>query len=231
MLGFGRKLSFPRLLHQRRETIKGKGWDKNVSLFMLDWKAFEDKKEEHHKEWNQKYWPNQHMPFVPFPEPYKTQLDQMLFALDDGYYLEVVRNSVHGHAEWCHSRPFDSCVRDYCLDTAKAHIDVAFYLLADCVYDPITKYFVRQGKNVVHRAMLYRFWMYQTGGSVVLTNAHWEDWNYGEIIRGRRRASEHFIKAERPELSNLFVVLEKRQDELKYPVSDDKQSLPESSSP
>jgi hypothetical protein len=51
-----------------------------------------------------------------------------------------------------------------CLETANAHVMVAFSLLADCMYDAKKQYFCRGFLKQLYRTtMLYKFWSHQTG--------------------------------------------------------------------
>ncbi len=171
MLGIDNQLLFPRLVHLKQSVIKGKGWQKQVGLYKLDWSLPTKVKKSKFESWlNKNYpdfadteWPGE------VPDQYNIYLDNLIFALDSDAIDEIHRNCQCALVEWNTRRPFDTVIADMCRKTAVTHSQVAFKLLCDYIYDEKEESFSRNSmKYVSSYIMLMKFWMYQTGTGLIL---------------------------------------------------------------
>ncbi len=169
MLSVTNSLYFPKLSYL--EQVHFGSWsdseNKNstCSLYYLDWSLKDQKCEDAHLKWLCQYHPDKHCPFYPsLPEDIDMWIKNMKFAIPLNYMEEIRRNAKRGLYEWDIYREFDTSVREFCLNPAISHIYVAFYLIADCAYDPKENYFYRgDDKVLIPHALAYKFWAHQTG--------------------------------------------------------------------
>jgi len=175
MLGESSRLLFPRLKYLKNVQFKSHGGANKSSmrLYKLDWSKLEEIRQKDHEKWLLEYWPDRDVPFwSSLPEKYETWVKNLTFAISDDYMKEIVRNAKRGLEEWSMHRSFDTNVREMCLKPAQEHIYIAFYLLADCLYDPETNYYYRnEDGQYAENAMVYKFWDGQTGRGLVWGNA------------------------------------------------------------
>lgn len=104
------------------------------------------------------------------PAAYDAQIKNMYFLLDKEYQREIVHHARLALLEWTKDRCFDTSIRDICLEPAIKHVEVAFTLIADCLFDPDTKKRVsykRDISNYWKHAALYKFWHRQTGSGLL----------------------------------------------------------------
>ena len=173
MLGRNHSLYFPKLSYQKHVSFGswGNSNDKKSScpVYKLDWSYKEQKCQEDHDKWLKQCHPNKKIPLHPdLPQKYEEWVKGMLFAIPNDYLKEIREHSQRGLAEWDKERGFDTNVREYCLKSAIAHIDIAFYLIGDCAYDPEENYFYRgDDKFLLHHVMGYKFWSNQTGRGLI----------------------------------------------------------------
>ena len=156
-------------------------------IYSLDWNLKEEMAFKKHSQWNSKHWPNNHsflyqnfhLPFIPsLPPKIDSWVINLRFSLNDSYVDEIRRNAQRCLEEWNIKRPFDTNVREYCLQTAISHAFVAFYLLEDCAYDVEKEGFYRkhhEDKMLIKHALAYKLWAHQTGRGCVRRNARLED--------------------------------------------------------
>ena len=94
------------------------------------------------------------------------------FAIPKDYAAEIERMSLAANNDWALERPFDTNVRERCLEPAIEYIWCAFYLIADCVWDDEGHYFDRSWLSIAMPYMLaYKFWRGQTGSGLVCDHA------------------------------------------------------------
>lgn len=94
------------------------------------------------------------------------------YSIDEKYLDEIHRNALQAQIEWSHHRPFDTVIREAALKPAIAHVETAFMLLADSLWDSKEKRFDRGMKRcVLKQALLVRFWINQTGIGLVWDHA------------------------------------------------------------
>lgn len=175
MLGASHSLYFPKLVYLNEVSIdRPSGVAQNIALYRLDWSQKEllvEAKQRHSLETAKE----SDRIKLTLPVKYDNKVNQLRFALRGSYLREIRRNTKAGLHEWNVQRAFDTNVREYCLKTAEAHIFVAFYLLADCIFDISEGYFDRNDdKFIIKHVMAYKFWCGQTGDGCVREHAQFD---------------------------------------------------------
>jgi hypothetical protein len=162
MLHLHKSLLFPTLVYL--EDIKFKNLPSNLktSVYKLDWAKIEEIKL---NQWL-KQRPDK-LSITSFcgtiPDSIKTWIDNMQFVLSEEYLQEIRHCSMKSVEEWDRKRPPAKHGLDPAIAPAISYIDTAFHLLADCLYDPETKFYSRSGiKMIAPYTLLYRFWAHQT---------------------------------------------------------------------
>jgi len=232
MIGRINSLLFPRLVHIR-DAKKFKSEAPYVGIYSLDWSTMEnilkeknDKKNEARRKDYGEYKsecsnkvpetetvePQKPYDFFPaLPEKYMEYTDNLQFALTSNYRKEIIRNAKGASEEWGHERGFDTCVREYCLKSAEAHAEIAFFLIADCIYDPKTNYFDRNPeKRIALNAMLYRMWFHQTGKGLIWYRA--EIPKLEESIEIYERGNQKRVNKDDYEVYWEFVIAMKKHE-------------------
>jgi hypothetical protein len=164
-------------------------WDEcnqRWKYYFLDWKP----KEKHvKKKYDDRVGrglepPNNFRKTEIFPDEYIEWLYGLRFRISDSYLREIAYQTKCGQEEWSRMFPtnfphsLDTMVREYCLGSAIAHFETAFFLLSDCLFSP------KEGEEDVldkekyggleHFAkvvMLMYFWDGQTGSGLIQSNA------------------------------------------------------------
>jgi len=170
---------FPRLIKTANEGIlkfPGKPGENvvkpsHVPLYTLGWSDLDSIKRAKHEK-AKKCCPQVGISWVDtLPEPWNQTVTSALFAINAGYRQEIERNAQRCVEEWNLSRPFDTIVQDICIQPAIVHAKTAFYLLTDCIYDPETQWYARKDRTWMLAAMVYKFWLYQTGFGCAFRNS------------------------------------------------------------
>jgi len=152
MLSFKQRLPFPDLIYCGRFTVPEKhkpGEDsqsRTVPIFRLDWKDhdFETK-------------PKGRIDLL--PPHWATWLDACRFSIDGVYQSEVTRHCRSALLDWQLDAPFDHRVGEILQQPAVAHVETAFRLLADCLWDEDRMDWQRGHPRLVFlSAALLRFW-------------------------------------------------------------------------
>ena len=104
-----------------------------------------------------------------------------MFALDGGYLNEIRRCSQQAVQEWNVPRPFDTIIREMCLNVPQSYVNVSFSLLSDCIFDEGKGYWDRGNRRESACIMLYKFWCHQSGRGLLTDRSHsrWQaeyDW-------------------------------------------------------
>jgi len=120
----------------------------------------------------------------PLSDRLKSAMNTLFFALPGNYLKMIDRYRKLAVDEWGLRRGFDTSVNDECLGVAKECVDNFFYLLSDCLFEPkfengkpmtdgaITRTWVNYEIGASWKcAMLFRFWLFQTGAAWVAKNA------------------------------------------------------------
>ena len=169
MLHTSRPLCFPSL-HRFGETTF-KSWSdsesaKTTELYTLDWEKIDQSKKEHFLK-HDRVCSDMFFPGT-LPTEYDKWVKKMIFAIPSHYLKEIRKSSYKALTEWDGDYPFDTSMREMCLGPAIAHVFVAFRLISDCLYDPVTNYFSREPIKIIStQALLYKFWSFQTGRGLV----------------------------------------------------------------
>lgn len=169
MLSFHRKLYFPELKYEGTRNFGSWGSSKKTAIFSINWKPFDNRLLVDHHIWVDRCHRGKPIKFTEaLPKKWETWLNGFLFAIPENYRDEIHRCSRLGMLEWCRALPFDTTIREMCMETAETYIKTAFNLIADCAYDPKKNYFYRGAdKTVLNNVMLYRFWTHQTGRGLI----------------------------------------------------------------
>jgi hypothetical protein len=174
MLRLDHGLLFPSL--RRFGETSFKSWQdesKTTDLYTLYWDDIDKIKQDnflHHSITSSSKFPGT------LPKEYDDITKSFVFALPQKYVDEIKRQARTAQTEWSQNYQFDTNIREICLKPAITHIQVAFALLKDCLYDPSTNYFSRSPlKNITSQMMLYKFWSFQTGRSQVTRHSLIED--------------------------------------------------------
>ena len=109
--------------------------------------------------------------FPSLPEPYDSEVKNLRFKINSDYMTEIQNQSMTALVEWSKYRPFDTMIREICLEPAIANVWVAFSLLADCIVDENSKWLRSHRKIIYKHAMSYKFWFHQTGRGLVWDKA------------------------------------------------------------
>jgi len=220
------RLFFPSLVYQKDFVIKARqqevdckknikpSWTRKVKLYKINWSNVELRKKIRHIKWNKKYWPNVEIPYInSLPTKLDEEVLDYVYALDVGYLNEIRRCSEQGLIEWNTPRPFDTIIRDMCLDVPQAYIQVAFRLLSDCIFNEETGYWSKGDRRESACLMLYKFWCHQTGQGLLSGKKHsnW-DCEYAnkkkwteEVGKTRSRVEEASKTRKRVEIINNLL--------------------------
>lgn len=160
MLRFSRPLFFPQLVHLEDVIFKSWSGDSgSTPIYKLDWGPVDERKA---KSYNFGDFPGT------LPKTYDDWVKNFLFAIPTNYLDQINYSVRQAVFEWNAELRFDTMIREICLSPAISHIQVAFKLIADCLYDKETNYFYRNpDKKVAPHAMLYKFWAFQTGEGLI----------------------------------------------------------------
>lgn len=188
MLGMERSLLFPILRFEREATLSrpepatASNNGRTVALFKLDWAKLDRQKLSRHEEWKTRCGvveldKEHEFPCLrTLPEPWDSEVLGYHFALSNEYHEEIRRNARQADLEWGQHRRFDTNIREMLLGPAIEHVWSAFYLLADCVYNPDTKWWYRHRHPRMMASLLsYRFWLSQTGDGMVRVHSKVDD--------------------------------------------------------
>jgi hypothetical protein len=162
MLGFvNKRYYFPNLVYVGEANFKSRSEQNTTNIFKLDWSNSEKKKKRNFDKWRE----NKDIEYVPSCSEYwSNYLDNLLFVIPNNYMYEINRCSNEALREKTVKKQFDTMIRDYCHNITETYIDVAFYLISDCIYDPKTNYFSREhDRRIVKAVMLWKFWAHQIG--------------------------------------------------------------------
>jgi hypothetical protein len=113
-------------------------------------------------------------PVAGLPETRLTQVLSGHFALNSSYHTAITYLKWLGETHWQHPflGDFDTNVREELAGIAIKAIQLYFYLLGDCLYDPDTKWFSRHGvKSYWQYLANYLWWIGRTGGGLYADHA------------------------------------------------------------
>lgn len=168
---------FPHLV--RQDEVSFKSWsdsNKTTTIYKIDWEKLDQYKYQRFVEDAEKNsMPDSYQFPGTLPEPYDSWVKNLEFAIPVNYLEEIRYNARMAQMIYCSSHPFDTMIREICYEPAVAHVYVAFRLIADCVYSRKDNYFYRgDEKIIVPQALLYKFWIHQTGSGLIKEHSHFD---------------------------------------------------------
>lgn len=169
MIGHKRALRYPHLTHVKDVKFGSRSTKKRTPMYRLSWYDKEfvagESPATNDSVHGEDY-------FLAFPPKWDTMLKEATFTIPADYVAEIRRQFIAADAIWSDSFPFDTMIREMCLEPAIAHTRVAFGLIADCLYDESTNYFYRGPfKFLIRHMLIYKFWFGQTGHGLLRRNA------------------------------------------------------------
>lgn len=184
---------FPHLVFLKDVTFgTSQAKTSKTKLYKLDWQGFDSTiNDKFQSDWKSVHIPDPEAPIkmpdlwllskkdIPivqiFNKQYEDILQSLLFAVPQNYAEEIRNSTQAAILEWNKERHFDTVIREMCLKPAIKHIEVAFKLLCDCIYDEKTNYFSRtDNKYLLPHVLLFRFWQHQTGSGCIMNNSDFD---------------------------------------------------------
>jgi len=172
MLGVRHPLYFPILMYTDDGVILPRGQGESPPsakrprrpLYLLSWGEQEARLYHRHMAWAVKHHAGKDVPFIStLPQPWNDHVKKTVFAIDPAYMREIRWHTHQAMEAWNRHAPFSGHLRDWCREPAVHHVVASFKLLADCMYLTETKnYADMSAKMFLERAMMYKFWQYQT---------------------------------------------------------------------
>jgi hypothetical protein len=181
------QLVFPRIKFLRSDKLiwrsrkqDGPRRVKSVTLYKLDWDDYGKRRQEAYEGRGEGGYVRQGWEAYAqaLPAQYEEMVRGLVYAISPEYLREIQRNAERAVEEWGIERGFDTVVREHCLNPSVEHVEVAFYLLTDCIYDPETRYWMdhdRLERCISHEANMFKFWVGQTGDACVWDFAKMSD--------------------------------------------------------
>lgn len=156
----------PRLIFQDKTTSA------TPPIFKLDWDPVDQYKKDEYAEWKQKYWDETKTCESERPGTLPPEIDEkvkdLTFALSYDYKRAIEHFTRLFVEERTRQWKFDTVVRDRCLTVSASAINVAFYLISDCMYNAESDGWYRgPHKRLYLHAMQYKFWRLYTGRGLV----------------------------------------------------------------
>ena len=210
-----KSLLFPKLRFEKTVNIKGFGWEKDTVVYTLDWTRCDQQKEKLFNNWKFEHHPDVNVWYVnTLPEPYDTLVKNFQFIIDGKYLREINRNSHNAFYEWNLQRSFDTVIREICLKPAISYTEVAFKLVADCLYDPNTNYYERNDtlNLIASKLLLYKFWAHQTGRGLLWERAEFDKLDDIRINIGNK-TDKQYKKETYDELEKFHNIFKKHEEE------------------
>lgn len=179
MFGSGRvSLEYPRLIFKEKVKVKHKENPFTSNKYVLDWSRLEEKKLRKFKDFCYKNGVDTEGDeltatgsaadrIYPGTAPKDTVglTSKLEFVLSNRYLNQIKYNVLQAHYNYSFiDGGFDTMIREYCYKPSESHIQVAFFLLADCVFNNETEYFDRSfPTGLIASKLLCRFWSFQIG--------------------------------------------------------------------
>jgi len=117
-------------------------------------------------------------PVAGLPEARVLQVLSASFAIDSSYHAALTYLKWLGETHWQHPllQNFDTNVREELMGVSEKAIQLYFYLLGDCLYDPDTKWFSRhEVKRFWDKLAGYLWWVGRTGMGLYADHAGMSD--------------------------------------------------------
>ena len=177
-------MKFPKITPIEKSDWIGKP---EYSMFRLDWSEIDEQSEKDYYDWRNKWWPESNHEYIPtMPKKYDDKLKSLQFDMSYAYRKEIERDFKLAEKEINHvmNLPFDTIVRDRCAGIYAKYIDVAFYLIFDCVWHKRGKadYDLYFDMTRMYKCVgLYKLWYDQTGFGILIERSgiaklkHWAE--------------------------------------------------------
>jgi hypothetical protein len=105
-----------------------------------------------------------------YPTFYKSVYKEFeLIKIPKTYYDEIIHFRDLSIKEWSKQRPFDTNIREKCLEPAISAIDTFFHLIYDCAF--MFEFRGSQNIDIIKSLWLYRFWKHQTGSGMLISRS------------------------------------------------------------
>jgi hypothetical protein len=195
------------------------GDEKELLLVQLDWSELDNHKIKSRADWYMKHgipksskeeklaleqlikrvdWSGEYL----YPLEYEYIFEKYSqFKISQHYYNECLHLMKSAQTDWDRSRPFDTNVRETLLEAAYKYIELYFYMIADAIYIYNREFRPLGIKDeeinfeqlyLIRSLFSFRFWKFQTGGSLVVDRAT-------EFV-SKWRDSDRFYKEVKPVL-------------------------------
>lgn len=167
-----KKLNLPKLTFQRDVEVSHPERPFTGKLFKLDWSKCDNEKYQHVKNhlhsWvNDKEEEKNQLKKFPgiVPKELKNFLDNSKFLISSEYLTQIRANTLQAYNSLLSIHiTGDTMIREYCLKPVNINIQVAFFLIADCLFDEGTNYFDRNYSiHLITSMLLWRYWSFHTG--------------------------------------------------------------------
>lgn len=162
----------PRLIFQDKSTSSTSHSGQTTPIFKLDWDSVDQYKANEYAELKQKYWDDTKTCESARPGTLPPEIDEkvkdLTFALSHDYKRAIEHHTRLFVEERMRQWKFDTVVRERCLKVSASAINVAFYLISDCMYNKESDGWYRGPyKRIYLHAMQYKFWRLYTGRGLV----------------------------------------------------------------
>lgn len=144
------------------------------SLFKLDWNYIDSNKFSNFKsflnDWNINDYTEvrRRYPGVTSSKNLKFT-DGMRFLIKDDYLNQIRYHIFQAYDNLVNIRLSDTMIRDYCAKASHTNVQIAFFLLADCLFDEKKSYFDRNyNLRMITSSLLWRYWSFNTGRGLLL---------------------------------------------------------------
>lgn len=107
-----------------------------------------------------------------YPTFYKSVYEEFeLIKIPKNYYDEIIHFRDLSISEWNRQRPFDTNVREKCLEASISSVDIFFHLIYNCAFMFNTEFRGNSNLDIIKSLWLYRFWKHQTGGGLLISRS------------------------------------------------------------
>lgn len=164
-------LVFPKMVFI--EGMNEGGGQERICKYKLDWGFFDQKMQQQYTYWRNKWQSDSGMPddIAPsLPEKYNKEVKEYKYTVSDSMYHEIQNSAMKAAEEWSRYTNFDSDIRDVLHGPAIEYVRCAFTLLA-CSIEGLPNFSNDKELVIPITAMLYKFWVHQTGRGMALRNS------------------------------------------------------------
>lgn len=163
------KIHLPHLKKIDEATVKHPEKPFKGNLFILEWNSIEFRKfskfEQFLRSWDitDPNEINERFPGTTSNTNYEFT-NKMKFVISNTYLNQIRNNVLQAYNSLVSVDIDDTMIREYCMKPSEMNIQVAFFLIADCLFDEETNYFDRKYHiNHITSSLLWRYWSFSTG--------------------------------------------------------------------